>query len=279
MNKVCVNGRFLSSEEPVLLAANRGYRYGDAIFETMKLFEGKILLEEFHFNRLFAGLELMKMNVSGSMTKEKLREEIQSLCRKNDCTGLARVRLSVYRGHGGLFDDPGQAGYIIEAWPLDIIANELNENGLITGIYPDGRKSRDMFSGMKTASFQIYSMAALYAKEQKWNDALVLNSSDRLADSTIANLFLIKEDRIMTPALDEGCVAGVMRAHLLQALKEGGHNVSEARLGPDDLLNADELFLSNAIRGIRWVGRIGEKKYSRDKTVHIYDRFVKTILS
>lgn len=279
MNQVCVNGTFHSPDEPVLLAANRGYRYGDALFETMKITRGHILLEPYHFNRLLAGLELLKYKIPRTITKEKINQEILALCRKNSCTELGRIRLSVYRGNGGLYDDPGLAGYLIESWPLEESMNRLNENGLQIGIFPDGRKSCDAFAGLKSASFQVYNMAALYAKTQKWNDCLVLNTSGRVADSTIANIFLVKNGKISTPSLAEGCVAGVMREYLLGVLREEGQDIAEIPVSPEDILDADEIFLTNAIRGIRWVARVGEKKYGRDLSVQIYDRFVKTIFT
>ncbi len=279
MNYVCFNGNFLSSDEPVLPAANRGYRYGDGLFETMKLVRGNILLEQLHFKRLFAGLDLLKMKLPGSVTPERLKTDIISLCRKNKCENLARVRLSVSRGIGGLYDDPGKAEYLVESWPLDETMNRLNENGLVTGIFPGARKSCDLFSGLKSASFLPYVMASLYAKEQKWNDCFVLNTAGNIADTTIANLFIIKNGQICTPSLSEGCVAGVMREYLLTKLREEGRIVTETRISPADLLDADEVFLTNAIRGIRWVGRFGDTHYKNDLSGEIYDRYVKTIFT
>ncbi len=279
MNQVCFNGNFLPSDVPVLPAANRGYRFGDGLFETMRWVRGNILLEQLHFNRLFAGLDLMKMKLPGTLTTERLKGDILTLCRKNKCEELARVRLSVSRGNGGLYDESGNAEYLIESWPLDEAMNRLNENGLVTGIFPGARKSCDPFSGLKSASFLPYVMAALYAKEQKWNDCFVLNSTGNLADSTIANLFIVKKGHISTPALSEGCVAGVMRQYLLNSLREDGREVTETMISPADLQEADEVFLTNAIRGIRWVGRSGDTTYSNDLTGKIYGRFIKTIFT
>ena len=279
MNYVCFNGNLQSSDGRVLPASNRGYRYGDGLFETMKLIRGNILLEQLHFNRLFAGLDLLKMKLPGMFTAERLKSDIISLCRKNKCEELARVRLSVSRGTGGLYDETGKAEYLIEAWPLDETMNRLNENGLVAGIFPGARKSCDQYSGLKSASFLTYVMAALFAKEQKWNDCFVLNTAGNIADSTIANLFIVKNGQISTPALSEGGVAGVMRKYLLTALREDGRVVTETMISPADLLDADEVFLTNAIRGIRWVGRSGDTTYSNELTVKLYERFVKTIFT
>lgn len=120
-------------------------------------------------------------------------------------------------------------------------------------------------------------MAAVYAKENKLNDCLVLNANGKIADSTIANLFLVKGDTIFTPALSEGCVNGVMRKYLLESLAASNYQVEETIVSAEDLLAADEVFLSNAINGIRWVQRFRNKIYSHMKTMEIYRRFCQTI--
>lgn len=262
-----------------MLAANRSYRYGDGLFETMKIRDGNILLAPDHFERLFGSLSLLKFDIPLLFSKEKLEKDVLHLCRKNGCEKLARVRLSVFRGNGGLYDDNKTLQYIIECWPLNESVNKINENGLVIDIYPDGEKSCDKFSNLKSASFQLYSMAALFAKENKLNDSLVLNTAGRIADSTIANIFLIKAETIFTPSLKEGCVNGVMRKYLLEKLKaeDSNQQIEEKIITVSDVKNADEIFLTNAINGIRWVGQCSNTKYTNVKTIEIHNRFFKTI--
>lgn len=277
MNHICVNGKILPADEPALLVSNRGYRYGDGLFETMKVVNRQLLLEGYHFERLFSGLSLMKFDVPGLFTKEKISQEILQLCKKNSSEKLGRVRLSVFRGNGGLYDEDKTLQYVIESWPLNESANKLNENGLVIDIFPDAEKSCDKFSNLKSANFLPYSMAAQYAKENKLNDCLVLNNSGGIADSTIANLFIIKDGLILTPALEEGCINGVMRRHLLIELRATGAAINETVITTGDIKNADEVFLTNAINGIRWVRHFRDKVYTNVKTVEIYNRFIRTI--
>lgn len=279
MNFICFNGKFIPDSEPVLTAANKGYRYGDGLFETMKVLQGKILLASNHFERLFSGLAVLKIKLPLLINPEKLQTEALSLCKKNKCDALARVRLSVFRGTGGIYEENSDAGYIIECTPLDETVNRLNENGLVTGIFTDGRKSPDSFSNLKSSSFLLYTMAAQYARENRWNDCFILNTSGCMADSTVANLFIIKNNKLITPSLSEGCVAGVMRQHLISTLHEAGMAVEETAVDPSILDEADEVFLTNAIKGIRWVRESGNRTYTCEKTVHIYNRFVKTIFT
>ncbi|TMI85372.1 MAG: 4-amino-4-deoxychorismate lyase [Bacteroidetes bacterium] len=215
----------------------------------------------------------MKFKIPQLFTIEKLREEILTLARKNKCVQLARIRLSVFRGHGSLYenDKDKEPQYIIECWLLNELVNNLNENGFIIDIYPIAKKSTDIFSNLKTANFLPYAMAALYAKENKLNECLVLNTAGNIADATISNLFIIKDQMILTSALSQGCVNGVMRRNII----ESGLPIKETIITEEDLLLADEVFLTNAISGIRWVKQFRDKTYNNDETVKIYDRIIK----
>jgi len=280
MNQVNLNGKLFHADEPVLFASNRGYRYGDGLFETMKLKEGKILLEQYHFERLFNGLHILRFEIPSLFNADKLRQEILHLCKRNECEKLARIRLSVFRGNGGLYEDLNVLHYLIECWPLPETTMEINQNGLDVGIFPGGRKNADQFSNLKSSNFLLYSMAAIFAREQKWNDCLVLNTSDRLCDATTANIFIIKNGIFKTPALSEGCVAGVMRRKLIEVIRAENapvNSVEESGLQIDELLNADEVFLTNAIHGIRWIKKVNDKIYSNKQTVDIYSKFLRTL--
>lgn len=277
MNSICIDGKFVNESESVLVASNRAYRYGDGMFETMKVINGQILLASYHFNRLFAGLELMKFTLPVHLSAKSLSEKILQLCDKNSCASLARVRLSFSRGNGGLYDGDNRVSYIIECWPLSNTVNEINSNGLVIGIFPDARKSCDKFSEIKSASYLPYVMAAQFAKENKWNDCILLNTEGRIADTTIANVFLIKDGIFSTPSAGQGCVMGVMRRHLLTVMPQAGYGVVETTINVSDLLQADEVFLTNAVRGIQWVRQFETKTYGSVMVKEIYNRFVKTI--
>ena len=277
MNSICFNGKVVSGNEPVLMTSNRGYRYGDGLFETMKVVKGNIVLNQFHIERLFSGLSLLKFEKPKLFTVEKLQQEIMHLCRKNECEKSARVRLSIFRGNGGLYDEDKTLQYIIECWPLNESVTKLNENGLVIDVYPDAEKSCDKFSNLKSANFLPYVMAAQYAKENKFNDCLVLNNSGSIADSTIANLFIIRNGIILTPGLEDGCVNGVMRRYLIEKLKAAGYELREESITVSNLKAADEIFLTNAINGIRWVRQFRDSMYTNNHTSRIYNLFIQTI--
>ena len=145
-----------------------------------------------------------------------------------------------------------------------------DREGLVLDVFPDARKSCDVFANLKSASHLIYVMAARFAKENKLNDCLLLNTDGRICDATIANLFWIKDEIIFTPPLSEGCIAGVKRRYLMERLQTTGLRLREENCEISDLENADELFLTNAIQGIRWVKQFRNKSYTNSITGKIF---------
>ena len=277
MNHFIFNGKTLKEGTAIVGADNRGLRYGDGLFETMKLWNGKLLLEDEHFARLWKGMATLGFDVSKHFAPEKLVQEIITLCEKNEHS-KARVRVQIIRGDGGLYDAKNHApNYIIQTWALPEGNGEWNSNGLVLGIYRDAKKSCDMFSNLKHNNYLPYVMAALDAKKEKWNDALLLNSYGRICDSTIANVFIVKGETVFTPALAEGCVAGVMREKIIRELKATAWKVSETEITIDEILDADEVFLTNSMYNIRWVHSIADAVYRNTITQKIYAAVVPTI--
>lgn len=271
------NGKFFRAGAPVISADNRGLRYGDGLFETMRVQRGRILNIDFHFERLFHGLSVLQFEVPKMFNRDLILKKINYLLEKNAHQDNARIRLMIFRGEGGVFDPQNHApNYIIETWSIPEII-ELNENGLVVDVFPDARKSCDLFSNLKSNNYLLSAMAALFAKKNKLNDAIVLNVNDRVCESAIANLFIIKDQAIFTPPLSEGCVAGVTRRWLLEKSILKDFAISEKVISIDDLLQADELFLTNSIRPMRWVKNFGEKVFENKRIREIYKMAYKDI--
>lgn len=274
MNQICFNGKFFAEDDPVLKASNSSYRYGDGLFETMKMVKGKIVLANMHFDRLLRSLELLKISLPKFVTTDTFKKGIIDLCEKNKFVNHTRIRLSVSRGNGGLYDCDNKFQYLIECWPLENSFNSINENGMTIDVYPDARKSTDKFSNLKSANFLPYVMAAHWAKDKKINEALLLNTHKRICDATTANIFWIKDEKIYTPPLSEGCVAGVMRRFLIENFQSAGYSLRERELEIGDLEDADEVFLTNAVQGIKWVKQFREKKYQAVITTEIFKKII-----
>ncbi len=272
---ISFNNQFLESSTPLVPAASRALRYGDGIFETMRCLNGQIQWMDAHFERLFKGLELFSFTVAPHFTAQWLAERIKTLCNKNEHTH-ARVRINMIRGNGGLYDAVSHTPHcIIETWQLPRADFELNQNGLVTGIYPHARKPVDIFSNCKHNNYLPYTMAALCARQEKWNDAIVLNTAGNVCDASIANVFMVKDGSLYTCPLTEGCVAGIFRRNLLENEAALGLPIIQKIITPADLLGADEVFLTNAVQGMRWVSHCGNATYDNQVTSSIFQKLLK----
>ncbi|MES2430870.1 MAG: aminotransferase class IV [Bacteroidota bacterium] len=273
------NGKTFEEGTPVIQPDSRALRYGDGLFETLKIKNEQILFEDEHFSRLWKGLKLLGFDIPPHFTPEKLSSSILALAKKNKHEKLVRVRLNVFRGNGGI-NDPENflPNYIIQTWELPDTAGTLNSNGLTVGIYNDAKKSCDAFSNIKHNNYLPSVMGALKAKEEQWNDAIILNSFDRICETTIANIFLIKNKTIITPAKEEGCIEGIMRLHLIQQLKLNDWKVEQSKVSLDDLMAAEEIFVTNSINNMRWVKQIGDKMLGSKIIQEIYTSLSSTFL-
>ncbi len=272
------NGKVFKEHTLIVGADNRGLRYGDGLFETLKMKDGHLILEDEHFARLWNGMQVLQFEIPKHFTSEKLKGEIEQLVEKNGHGKGARIRLNIFRGDGGLYDAKNHTpNYIIQSWQLPLNNGDWNSNGLVAGIYEDAKKSCDAISNLKHNNYLPYVLAALKAKKERWNDAILLNTQGRICDSTIANIFIIKDDTISTPSLMEGCVAGVMRKEIIKAAAANYWSIQETEISQQAILTADEVFFSNSIYNIRWVQRIENKEYTNAFTQKIYNAMFTTI--
>lgn len=270
-------GAFIPSGTALVSADSRALRYGDGLFETIKLINNTIHLADAHFDRLFHGLQLLNFDIPKHFTRQSITDNILQLCKKNKTEKAARVRLSVLRGNGGPYDPESmQPELLIQCWPLPEHITALNQNGLQLDIYPDARKACDIFANLKSNNYLPYLLTAQFAKKHQLNDAVLLNVFDRICDASIANIAWIKNGTIFTPPLSEGCVAGVMRRYLLEQCETiTGISMIEQAGTAEDLMQADEMFLTNAISGIRWVAACGTKQYKHQLTTQLYDQLIR----
>ncbi len=266
----------LEAHTPVVGPDNRGLRFGDGVFETLKYKNNQCILLDEHLARLWKGMKRLQFEIPKLFTPDLLEAQLLQLVKKNQHPS-ARIRLTIFRGDGGLYDRTSQAPqYIIQSWSLPPSNGQLNENGLDVCLYKEALKTADAFSQLKHNNFLPYLLGAQYAQSQQCNDAIVLNQHQRICDATIANVFIVKGKEILTPALSEGCIAGIMRETLLQTLPSIGFAVKEVALTEEELMNADEIFLTNSIYNIRWVGRIGSKKFGQTNIRQIYQSLQQT---
>ncbi len=256
------NGKLVPAPDVKIPYHNRAFRYGDGFFETIRSSSGKPLWMQKHFDRMKKSAQVLKFSLPGNATPDFFSQNISELLQANGHIAGARLRLSIFRDAGGFYrPDNDQSGFLIESLPLKTERYQLNKEGLVAGVFDEIRKPVNPLSNIKSSNALVYILASVFAREKSWNDALILNSDGYIAEATSSNVFIVKENRIHTPDLNQGCVEGVMRSVLLSVLSREGYSIHECSLLPEDLLDVDEVFLSNTINGVQWIKGFEHKRY------------------
>jgi branched-chain amino acid aminotransferase len=257
------NGNLIDPHTPIATAFNRSLRYGDGLFETMFWDGQRIQNLNFHLDRLFHGLQILHFDLSGGFTREFISEEINKLCDNNARQTVARIRLNVYREEGSLLLPSGNKPvFIIESSNLP----EENETPLRLTLFTGETKSTGIFSNLKTNNYLLNIAAIQHAAGHGFDDAIILNSRGNICEASSSNLFLIQKGVFFTPALTQGCVAGTKRRELVEILPTLGFQIEQTIITKEMLFETEEIFLTNAIRGIRPVICIDHSYYSREIT-------------
>lgn len=257
------NGTIVPENETIFDVDNRAFRYGDGLFETMLWQNGDIRFLPYHIERLQKGLQLLQMEDWELYDAFFVRSKVEELMRKNNMVGRqARVRLIVYRSGGGLYSpESNKSAFTLQVSPLAPLHSDNKKVGLIIGLYEDFKKSYSDLSHLKSLNAQIYVLAGIYNKRHRFDEVFLLNQEGNLCESLVSNIFIYYQKTLYTPALSEGCVAGVMRRVVMELAAQEGIPVVEAQINPGILKEADEIFCTNAVKGIQWVMGYKQKRY------------------
>ncbi|MCR8668077.1 aminotransferase class IV [Aestuariibaculum sp. M13] len=260
------NGNILA-ETNILSIQNRGYAYGDALFETIKASHGKLLFWEDHYFRLMASMRIMRMEIPMNFTMEFLEEQIQNTLKANSLTeASARVKLTVHRNEGGLYlPQTNAVGFNISVKPLEDDFYVLNDGTYEVDLFKDYYVSPSLLSTLKTNNKALHVVGSIYAKENNLNNCLILNTNKQVVEALNGNVFLAKGNIIKTPPLTDGCLKGVMRKQIIDVLKTlEGYQLIEESISPFELQKSDEIFITNVISGITPVSKYRKKSFNSE---------------
>ena len=267
---VILNEQVLDDLPAHIALLQRGLYYGDSLFESIRVFDGRIPLWEQHWQRLSGGLRTMGYAVPVHWTSQYFKEQIRRMAPRN-----ARLRLTVWRSPGGLYaPDNNLPNFLLTAQVLDAEDYKWDTIGVALGLCKSVRLPVDALSGLKALNAPRYVAAAQEAHTAGWDDAILLNMHDRVCETTASNLFWLEDSVFYTPPLSEGCVTGTLRSLLLTLIPEWGYAMEEKPTTFARLQRAEEVFLTNAIRGIRWVKSCEKKSYNFLKTKILHERLV-----
>lgn len=258
------NGNILDESTKISIN-NRGYTYGDALFETIKVVDGKILFWEDHYFRLMASMRIMRMEIPMSFTMEFLEAQITATLKANQLES-ARVKLIVHRNEGGLYlPSQNSIGYNITTKQLNTILFEFNAKTYEVDLFKDYYVAPTLLSTLKTNNKAINVVGSIFANENKLDNCLLLNTNKSVIEALNGNLFLVKDGVIKTPPLSDGCLKGVMRTQIMKFVEKlNEFELQEVSISPFELQKADELFITNAINGIQPITKYRKKLFKNE---------------
>ncbi|SHG43821.1 branched-chain amino acid aminotransferase [Flavobacterium fluvii] len=257
------NGSIVSNDTS-LLTQNRAFLYGDAVFETVKIVNSKILFLEDHYFRLMSSMRVIRMEIPMNFTMEYFEEQILALATAKNSATSARARITVYRNDGGYYlPKTNTVSFLINVESLDNTLYSINEGEYVVDLYTDFYVTRHLLSSIKTTNKIINITASIYADENGFDNCLLLNDGKNVIEALQGNIFVLKGNTLTTPPVSEGCLNGVMRKQILAlARKMENLEVVEGVISPFDLQKSDELFITNVIKGIQPVTKYRKKEFA-----------------
>lgn len=257
------NGTIVSTDTG-LLTQNRAFLFGDAVFETVKIVNDKILFLEDHYFRLMSSMRVVRMEIPMNFTMEYFEEQILALATAKNASRSARARITVYRNDGGYYlPQNNTVSFLINVESMDNTLYPINQGEYVVDLYTDFYVARQLLSSIKTTNKIINVTASIYASENGLDNCLLLNDSKNVIEALQGNIFMLKGNTLITPPVSEGCLNGVMRRQVLALARKIEYlDVTEETISPFDLQKSDELFITNVIKGIQPITKYRKKEFS-----------------
>lgn len=257
------NGNSIPSTDS-LLYNNRAFLYGDAVFETVKVIDNKILFLEDHYFRLMSSMRIVRMQIPMNFTMEYFEEQIANLVNTSVKSSASyRARISVYRNEGGFYlPKENTVSFIITLIPLKDTLYSIEKDSYEVDLYKDFYVTKQLLSTIKSTNRLINITGSVFADENGLDNCLLLNDDKNVIEALQGNLFMLINNKLITPPISEGCLNGVMRKQVLALAKKiDSIEVLEVPISPFDLQKADELFITNVIKGIQPITKYRKKEY------------------
>lgn len=257
------NGNIVLKDSNIL-TENRSFLYGDGVFETVKIVNGKILFLEDHYFRLMASMRVVRMEIPMNFTMEFFEEQILSLVKRNNLVQSSRARITMFRNDGGYYlPVTNDVSYLIHATALDEMSYTINTNTYEVDLFKDFYITKQLLSSIKSTNKLLNVTASIYASENGLDNCILLNDTKNVVEAIQGNIFMLLGNKLITPPVSEGCLNGVMRKQVLAIAKKLPElTVVEEIISPFDLQKADQLFLTNVIKGIQPITKYRKKEFT-----------------
>ncbi|MBO6589656.1 MAG: aminotransferase class IV [Muricauda sp.] len=258
------NGALQAADKTIFTHNNRAFKYGDALFETVRYVNGTLFFWEDHYFRLMASMRILRMEIPMDFTLEFLEDEIKKTIESNQLeSGVVRVRLTVFRNDGGLYTPAtNDVSYMIETNAMESPFFIIEEKPYEVELFKDYYVNKDMLSNLKTTNKILNVVAGVYTQENGYANCLLVNTDKKVVEAINGNLFLVKGNQIKTPPLSDGCLDGIIRKNLMKLIAGSeDYDLVEDSVSPFELQKMDEMFLTNSIVGIQPISKYRKKEY------------------
>jgi len=252
----------IQQEVTFSLASNRGFLFGDSVFETIRTLNNKVLFLEDHYFRLMASMRICRMEIPMQLTMEYFESQILELL-MHAKTPANRVRFTVFRvGDGFYLPTSNEVAFLVTFQPLENELYLFNEADYEVELFKDAYVTKQLLSSLKTNNKMIQITGSIFANENGYQNCLLLNDEKNVIEALQGNLFMKMGKQLITPPVADGCLNGIMRKQVLSlARKMENIEVLEKSISPFDLQKADELFITNVIQGVQPITKYRKKTY------------------
>lgn len=258
------NENYINKSDSDLL--NRGFLYGDSVFESIRIVNNKIIFWEDHYMRLMSSMRIIRIEIPQSYTPDFFKVQITNTISKVNPSFTGRVRLTIFRDGGGYYaPELSSPSFIVNCSVIDSKEFFLKDSEFKVDLFKDYYIQNDLLSNLKTNNKLINVLAGIYANENNLDNCILLNNKKNVTEFLNGNLFIVRGNKIITPNLDSGCLKGVMRKKIIEYVKLlPEFSIEETVISPFDLLSANEIWLTNSISGIINVTNYRNKSFSND---------------
>jgi len=270
-----LDGKLVKKENAKLSILNRGFAYGDSVFETIRVISGKIMFWEDHYFRLMASMRIMRMEIPSTFSPEFLEQEIKDIIDANDLsTSPARIKFAVYRQQGGYYTPATkEIGYVISVEAMESSFYLFNDEPYEIELFKDHYVTSGLLSTIKSNNRAVNVLGSIYASENGYDNCLLINEKKNVVEALNGNLFLVKGDIVKTPPLSDGVLNGIIRKQLINILKKmEEYTLEETSISPFELQKADELFITNVAMGVRPISKYRKKEYAHEVSKNLLSK-------
>ena len=266
------NGQLQAFDMLPLDAISRSLKYGDGVFETIRMRDNQLLFIEDHYFRLMASMRILRMAIPMEFTPEFFVEQAALLAEETAIIN-GRLRLQVVRNSSGLYtpDTNNSCVWWMEMEELDFGDYQWNNKGLKVELFKDHYIQAGLLSTLKTANSLPYVLAGIFGKENGFDAMLMVNDKKMLVEANAANVFVLTGNVLKTAPLEDGPLRGVFRKNIIAWAKEVDLEIKEESINPFELQKADEIWLTNTIHGIQWVETYRKRTYVGSKAKQLIE--------